>query len=268
VLPWLDRDFGFDVAGSLVRLAGLARSDRAFIDEAVARALADVVTGRGGDSVELNAARLLGLHPYLAAEVLQEVFARLGGSPVGADKIDRIVQLAVRVGKGSRTLPLGGGFEARLEYDRLRIARARTRTASRPAGGEVAITVPGSAVIPGTGRRIETSGPFGGRYPEGVVGEDPTRERIDADAIDGPLVARAAAAGDRFRPLGLGGAKKLQDFFVDLKVPASSRWRTPVVADRRGIIWVAGYRIDGRVRITPRTRRWIDLRVSSEAEDA
>ena len=67
-----------------------------------------------------------------------------------------------------------------------------------------------------------------------------------------PLVVRSWRFGDRYRPLGLGGrSRKLQDLFVDRKVPRGERTRIPLVLDAHGrIVWVVGFGIghDFRVR--------------------
>jgi tRNA(Ile)-lysidine synthetase-like protein len=58
--------------------------------------------------------------------------------------------------------------------------------------------------------------------------------------------------GDRFRPLGMSGEKKLQDFFVDAKVPRDQRGRIPLlIADGR-IAWVVGHRIAEQFRFRGR----------------
>jgi tRNA(Ile)-lysidine synthase len=54
---------------------------------------------------------------------------------------------------------------------------------------------------------------------------------------------RSVQNGDRMRPMGLEGSRKLQDIFTDLKIPRSERNHLPVVLCRGEIIWVPGYRI-------------------------
>ena len=54
---------------------------------------------------------------------------------------------------------------------------------------------------------------------------------------------RAWRSGDRFQPLGMLSQKKLQDFFVDSKVPRDWRGRVPLVLSERGVAWVVGHRI-------------------------
>jgi len=70
---------------------------------------------------------------------------------------------------------------------------------------------------------------------------------------------RGRRAGDRFQPLGMGEAKKLQDFMVDAKVPRSWRDRVPLVCSPGGILWVVGWRIAEPVRVTDSTKKVLRL---------
>ncbi|MGC9452984.1 MAG: tRNA lysidine(34) synthetase TilS [Oceanipulchritudo sp.] len=72
----------------------------------------------------------------------------------------------------------------------------------------------------------------------------------DADArgeawlgpVEGPLLVRPWQAGDRYRPLVAPGQRKLQDLFVDAKIPAEQKHRLPVILDAgRSIVWVPGF---------------------------
>jgi tRNA(Ile)-lysidine synthase len=78
---------------------------------------------------------------------------------------------------------------------------------------------------------------------------------FDMDRIRFPLVIRNFCPGDRFSPLGMGGSQKLKKFFIDHKIARTERNRCPIVLSRNKIIWVAGYRLDNSVKITPHTRR-------------
>jgi tRNA(Ile)-lysidine synthase len=75
----------------------------------------------------------------------------------------------------------------------------------------------------------------------------------DADAIVGKTFARTPQAGDRFTPLGMQNERLLSDCFTDRKVPRFLRSR-PVVCDERGILFVTGYTVDERMRVTAQTK--------------
>ncbi|MEE8405007.1 MAG: tRNA lysidine(34) synthetase TilS [candidate division Zixibacteria bacterium] len=76
---------------------------------------------------------------------------------------------------------------------------------------------------------------------------------VDFGKIRPPLLVRNIRTGDRFCPLGLKGSKKVSDYLVDRKVSRPLRDEVPVVTDRRGIIWLAGYEIDERVKLDSTT---------------
>ena len=58
------------------------------------------------------------------------------------------------------------------------------------------------------------------------------------------------------------GRKKLQDFFVDLKIARNERDRVPLVVDEHDrIVWVAGHRIDETFRVTDAAQHVLLLRL-------
>jgi tRNA(Ile)-lysidine synthase len=79
-------------------------------------------------------------------------------------------------------------------------------------------------------------------------------EFFDADKIGGKIILRHWRAGDRFQPIGLASPVKLQDLFVNAKLPAARR-RQLVVATAGEIFWVEGLRIGENFKLTPATKR-------------
>ena len=73
---------------------------------------------------------------------------------------------------------------------------------------------------------------------------------------------RRREPGDRIRPLGLGGDKKLQDVLVDRKVPLAARDKVPIVTDHEGrLIWVAGHVLADEFRVTNGTNAVVILKL-------
>ncbi|HYS42834.1 MAG TPA: tRNA lysidine(34) synthetase TilS [Geobacteraceae bacterium] len=71
--------------------------------------------------------------------------------------------------------------------------------------------------------------------------------------------------GDWFCPSGLQGhRKKLQDFFVDQKVPRTRRAEVPLAVTPAGIVWVVGYRGDERFLAGQATTRVVTLKLVKE----
>ena len=62
--------------------------------------------------------------------------------------------------------------------------------------------------------------------------------------------------GDRFQPIGMKSAVKLQDLFVNAKIPAARRRVLVLAATAAGeIFWVEGLRMGEKFKLTPETRR-------------
>lgn len=81
-------------------------------------------------------------------------------------------------------------------------------------------------------------------------------EFFDAEAIGARVVLRRWKPGDRFQPIGMKSAVKLQDLFTNLKVPRGERHRRVVAVTEDGEIWwVEGLRISERFKVRPETRR-------------
>jgi tRNA(Ile)-lysidine synthase len=90
--------------------------------------------------------------------------------------------------------------------------------------------------------------------PSDLKTTDPTLEFFDMRDISPPLVLRTRRQGDRIRPFGLGGTKKLKDLFIDLKIPWELKSTYALLTDREGLLWVAGLKRSDRARITEETR--------------
>jgi tRNA(Ile)-lysidine synthase len=93
----------------------------------------------------------------------------------------------------------------------------------------------------------------------------PNVEYFDADQIGGKFWLRHWQAGDRFQPIGMKSSRKLQDLFMDLKVPRGQRRRRLVASTDRGeLFWVEGLRMAEGFKLEPKTVRrlkWSWLKV-------
>jgi tRNA(Ile)-lysidine synthase len=125
------------------------------------------------------------------------------------------------------------------------------------------LSIPGEVVLPEAGCVVsaDTRSIPGGPDPRVMAGNGALAV-VRGDLCCGQLAIRNRRPGDRFRPVGLGGRKKLQDFFVDRKVRRDNRDRVPIVVDASDrIVWVAGYGIDEAFRVTDPAQAVLLLRL-------
>ena len=85
------------------------------------------------------------------------------------------------------------------------------------------------------------------------------RVHIDADKLKFPLSIRTWREGDSFVPFGMKGHKKISDLYIDQKLSLHEKEKTYLLVSGEEIVWVIGFRLDNRYRITENTKRILEI---------
>jgi tRNA(Ile)-lysidine synthase len=83
---------------------------------------------------------------------------------------------------------------------------------------------------------------------------DDRRAHLDACKLHLPLVVRSRREGDRYRPLGAPGRKKLKELMRAKGIPFRERGLRPVFLSGGQIIWVPGLPVAEEFKVTPDTK--------------
>ena len=89
---------------------------------------------------------------------------------------------------------------------------------------------------------------------------------FDYDKIQGALSVRTRQTGDYFLLPG-GGRKSVKSYMIDQKIPAGIRDRILLLAEGSHVLWIIGWRISEGAKITPKTRRILQVHVSGGKEN-
>jgi tRNA(Ile)-lysidine synthase len=248
------RRYNPKIEGALLRLAAATASDLAYL-EGTARAFWHALAVKDKGSVSFRRSELAALPLAIRSRLLQAACQELlaDARQVEAVHIRSMVEALAKPAASHLSLPGGLAFAVDGEFVRLTLGReAAARVTSIP---ETPLAVPGRTAVAGWLIEAET---LPGQRVQ--VGADPCEAFLDYQAVGGQLTVRSRRRGDRFRPLGLGGEKKLQDYLVDAKVPSGERDAVPLVCASWGIAWVVGQRIDERARMREDTPTVLHLK--------
>ena len=96
---------------------------------------------------------------------------------------------------------------------------------------------------------------------EEILLDDKNTISIDYDKITFPLTIRKWQKGDYFYPIGLNGKKKLSKFFKDEKLAITEKQNTWLLCSNQQIIWVIGYRLDNRFKVSKTTSTILKIKL-------
>jgi len=255
IIPVL-KGFNPRIVETLAAEAALLRDE----DEAIelhCAALADGILERNENDLVIKRKEFSALPVAFRRRLLKRALDLAGADSAGLSQVQIDEALAFTVSaQTGRTMNLPHGLTVGREYDRFVLStRSRTDAFSFP------ISIPGVTVIPELPLTVETL--FTDRLP--MEPEDKNyiwQALFDYDKMGSLLIFRNRHPGDWFCPAGMGGKrKKLQDYFVDEKVPRRMRDTVPLLCSGEDILWVTGLRTDERFLPGPNTKRGLLVRL-------
>ncbi len=240
VLPVLTR-FNPRIVATLASEAALLRDEDEAVETHLA-GLAERLITRSGDAFLINREEFNSLPLAFRRRLLRKIAGKVGEgtSMLSLERINKALSFMTAAVTG-RTMSLSQGLAIGREYNRFIISTKVT-----PQGFAHRLVVPGTTAIPELGMELVIVQP---RDAKAAVRDQNYRWQavFDYDRIKFHLTLRNRRPGDWFCPSGMGGKrKKLQDYFVDEKIPLRRRDRIPLLCSGDDILWILGCRTDER----------------------
>ena len=253
---------------TLLRMAKVARDENALLNQMAEDALAGVCRKGTKTEAALRLDAFASLPPALQRRVARAAIGRLRGDLLNIEyvHIETLRALALG-GSAGKCIHLPDGLTAARGYDDLVLSTHGPAKPAPTTDEEFALALPGRTRIAALGVEIEAE-----LVPCAVareaMREGPGTACLDYAQMGEPLVIRTRRPGDRFRPLGMTGMTKLQDFLVNRKLPEPERDHLPLLLSAGEIAWVVGHRIGHAFRLTGDTRTALVLRAFDASEAA
>ena len=94
-----------------------------------------------------------------------------------------------------------------------------------------------------------------------IFSDDSLVKYFDYDKISKNIEVRLRKDGDRMKPLGMSGRKKLKDVFIDFKIPKDNRDFIPIVCFDDEIAWVVGIKTSEEFKINKSTKKILKIKL-------
>jgi tRNA(Ile)-lysidine synthase len=256
LIPFIEEQFNPRIKDAILSLSQLSREESEVVKNDASNAYASSVVRECPQIVTFNARSLGSLSYALQRRCLRRAIETVKGDllDVKYEQVERIIEKLRSGEEFTLTLPSGIVY-AQLVQNELQIFKREIEP--QPIIVSQKLQVPGRTIIPEFGVEIET------RYvPNNLRPKLRSQVILDAEKLNGPLIVRNWMPGDRIIPFGMTGHKKLQDLFVDMKIPRQERIRIPVITDSEKIVWVAGLTVSELVRVTEDTKEaiWMECK--------
>ena len=246
LIPVLEREFNPNLKDGLVRLAESAREDDSYIYSEARTFLPKVSQASDWDSMPRT--QLVNMNPAVAKRVIKLMFERAGMTQdFTAVHINNLLEAAKK--GGPATIEFADGYKAILEYDNVYFKGPKSKPVEPPKRWIVTCKV-----IP-----IEELPPIRslGKYACAL-------DALKVLAQESDVYVRTRRSGDKIRPLGMSGSKKLSDYFSDRKVPQEKRDSIKLLCCRHQVLWVEGYTVSDLCKVDGDTDFVLVTRIQEE----
>ena len=263
LLPSL-RQYNPRISQALLRLSQAVTHEVDFLESETDRAWAHLAqVGEG--VVSLHRPSAASLPVALQLRLLRKAYETVVGSGrrLQASHLDAMMSLLQQGSHREVVLPFG--LRASISHETMTICRSPAAP-STPFEGEHRLALPNPGAPPLTTRLPGWVVTSEWVSATAAVPADPFTAILDTAQPVPDLRVRARRRGDRFHPYGMPSEKKLQDFFVDRKIPASQRDSIPLLFLDGRLAWVVGYRVAHWAAVTTESRHVVRITFTASLE--
>jgi tRNA(Ile)-lysidine synthase len=252
LIPYLEKNFNPNIKNSLYRMSQAMERDKKIIGKYIELKFFQVLKEKRANRIVFDLNMLKSLEAGESGRIIRRGIEELKGNTVNIQMkhIDYAINLIVS-GKTGKKINLTEGFTAEISYDNFII----NKTVEKVQDFEYNITLNRLIYI----KEIDKSLFLTVADIQEADLKDKNTICLDYDLIKGKLIARSRRAGDSMIPCGMTGSKKIKDIFIDLKIPAEDRNKKLIIADDDNILWLEGYRISDRYKVSAATKKILKI---------
>lgn len=259
LIPELKHRFNPNLDDSFGRMSDIMRIENDYMEKEALRRLENVDVKLPQEEVKIRNADLLGVHPALQNRIIKIILRNFTPHGKGIEHvhINSVIELAKGDNPSSKAV-LPFHIDVMREYDWLKFSIRKDKLVESVEDILYMVSIPDSIHI----HELNTSIKFEMILQCDMASLEGKRVvYMDYEKIVPPLILRTVRSGDRIQPSGMSGSKTLKKYFIDHKIPKSSRKRILVLEDAKSIIWIVGMRLSERVSVKENTKKYLKVEI-------
>ena len=255
LLPYLKKELNPQIVESLVKLENIAAEDNRFLDELTEKLLPGFLISSQKGKLILSTVKLNGEHLALQRRILRKVYNVMRPEEQGLsfNHVERLLELC-QAAKGAKQLNLPKAIVVKKNYYYLEFLDEEVHSTEKTEGFIILWEIPGRVELH---KHFTFNAFYTSTKP--IVFKDFYQVTLDGDKIRSPLIIRQRKPGDRIKPLGMEGTKKLKDIFIDQKIAKEVRDEVPIVCCGEEIIWLPGITMHNDYKVSSNTKCYLNL---------
>ncbi len=270
LLPYLSEQFNPNIGAALNRLSIAAKEDKDYFSQVVDDLMKTHCREKEQYEITIPASILRQLHPAIRHRLMMRILEKIGLdcdiSSVHLHQADQVLSS----GKTTVVSEFPGFYRMKISYDQAIFSRKQRMVSGKMKKIELSFEYPlnlkGITDIFELNAQIRVTILNRQQWLATGEGEQFKKDGVACclsldkiyESMTNPVL-RTRKPGDYIIPFGMIGRKKLQDFFVDIKLETEKRNKTLLLCLGSEVIWVVGIRINEKYRIENQTENIICL---------
>ncbi len=263
LLPYISREINPQIIDVLYNSAQIFNETEAFLKEQTNKIWQDVIINISAEIVSLDLHKLRMQYRIIVYYLIRKSLEHLCGDDYSLNHTNSDDICGLLNTTGCKEIKLANNISVKKGYDDLIIMKNNLLNSIIPVpeltveikNKEQKLTYNSHSFY----LKILTLNQFNKQHTSPLKKDNCFNSKVlavmDYKKITPPLTIGYRKKGDFFYPLGMAGKKKLKDYFIDKKVSKYERDNILIIRDIDKIIWVVGYRLDDRVKITNETKQ-------------
>lgn len=260
LIPYLTRQFNSNLVETMNRTAKVFGEVETYLQQEAKNAFKSLVSLQRKNEIVLEIEGFLTYNRLIRKYIIFHCLDRLAPSRKLLDfkKLDSVLSIIKRKEVG-KEFKLSDSHIVQIDHDGIAFYQAFD-----PPPHSIEVNFLAQKSINFLDYHFEWSILEQDRAPDFV--RDHNIELFDFDRTGNALTLTTVKPGMRFVPLNFEGKKKVATLLSDLKVPHRQRARIPILAAKDAIVWICGYQIDDRFKITEKTQTVLKVELTEIAD--